>query len=128
VEERINTEAKTNSQVRQWINSLETLEGWNWRDIAETQSRSFHAYGMAIDLLPKSLGNLEAYWLWAAQKNLDWWAVPYTRRFHPPEAVIKAFEAYGFIWGGKWLFYDTMHFEYRPEILILNGMTLSEFR
>jgi hypothetical protein len=29
---------------------------------------------------------------------------------------------YGFIWGGKWLFFDTMHFEYRPEILILSGM------
>ncbi|MDR1839603.1 MAG: M15 family metallopeptidase, partial [Treponema sp.] len=39
-----------------------------------------------------------------------------------PQKVIKIFETYGFIWGGKWLFFDTMHFEYRPEILIFNGM------
>jgi len=22
------------------------------------------------------------------------------------------------VWGGKWYHYDTMHFEYRPEILM----------
>ena len=27
------------------------------------------------------------------------------------------FERHGFIWGGKWHHYDTMHFEYRPELL-----------
>src|SRR5262245_1812136 len=27
------------------------------------------------------------------------------------------FEKYGFIWGGHWYHYDTMHFEYRPELL-----------
>ena len=26
-------------------------------------------------------------------------------------------EAEGFIWGGRWYHYDTMHFEYRPELL-----------
>ena len=26
-------------------------------------------------------------------------------------------EKHGFIWGGKWYHYDTMHFEYRPEII-----------
>ncbi|MDR0622963.1 MAG: M15 family metallopeptidase [Treponema sp.] len=122
VEERILALAKTNSQVRSWIDSLDTLDGWNWRSIADTRSRSFHAYGAALDLLPKSLGGRETYWLWAAQKNPEWWAVPYSRRFHPPGAVIKSFEAYGFLWGGKWLFFDTMHFEYRPEILILANM------
>jgi hypothetical protein len=125
VEERIREEAKTSAEVRRWISSLETLTGWNWRTIADTQSRSFHAYGAAIDLLPRSLGGLETYWLWAAERSPEWWAVPYSRRFHPPEAVIKAFEAYGFVWGGKWLFYDTMHFEYRPEIFILNGIPLT---
>jgi hypothetical protein len=122
VEERILGEAKTNPQVRQWINGLNTLDGWNWRSIADTQSRSFHAYGAALDLLPKSLGGRETYWLWAARKTPEWWTISYERRVHPPEAVIKAFEAYGFLWGGKWLFFDTMHFEYRPEILILAQM------
>jgi hypothetical protein len=125
VEERILTEAKTNPQVKSWINSLDTLDGWNWRNIADTQSRSFHAYGAALDLLPKSLGGRETYWLWAARRTPEWWTVSYERRVHPPGAVIAAFEAHGFIWGGKWLFFDTMHFEYRPEILILSGLPVS---
>jgi hypothetical protein len=122
VEEQILKESKTDSHIKQWVNSLDTLDGWNWRSIADTQSRSFHAYGAALDLLPKSLGGRETYWLWAARRNSDWWTIAYDRRIHPPEAVIRAFESHGFLWGGKWLFFDTMHFEYRPEILILNGL------
>jgi hypothetical protein len=122
VEELILREAGTDPLVREWMGSLETLSGWNWRSIAETESRSFHAYGAAIDLLPASLRGMETYWLWTARENPRWWAVPYTKRLHPPDKVIRAFESCGFIWGGKWLFFDTMHFEYRPEILILNGI------
>jgi hypothetical protein len=124
VEERILAEAKTDPQVRAWVNSISTLDSWNWRSIADTQSRSYHAYGAAVDILPRSLGGKETYWLWAANKKSDWWNIPYSQRFHPPTGVIKAFEAYGFVWGGKWLFFDTMHFEYRPEILLLNGIGL----
>jgi peptidoglycan LD-endopeptidase CwlK len=32
--------------------------------------------------------------------------------------IVKIFEKYGFIWGGKWYHYDTMHFEYRPELIV----------
>ena len=120
VEEQILRIAKADAAVRQWMNSLNTIESWNWRNIASGGSRSYHAYGAAIDLLPKSMGGLETYWLWTSRNNPDWWAVPYSRRFHPPDEVIKAFESFGFIWGGKWRFYDTMHFEYRPEILDLS--------
>jgi hypothetical protein len=74
------------------------------------------------------MGTLETYWAWTARNKSDWWTVPYNRRFHPPEAVIKAFEAYGFVWGGKWMYYDTMHFEYRPEIFILSGLPLTTLR
>jgi hypothetical protein len=122
VEERIKQEAGTDSQVRQWVNRIDTVTAWNWRNIAGTESRSYHAYGAAIDLLPANYRNANVYWLWTAESNAQWWTVPYSRRLHPPDKVIKAFEAYGFIWGGKWMFYDTMHFEYRPEILILSGM------
>jgi hypothetical protein len=124
VEEQILAAAKEDPQVQAWVNGINTLEGWTWRDIAQTQSRSFHAYGLAVDLLPKSLGGKETYWLWAAGKKTEWWNISYNERYHPPAAVIKAFETYGFVWGGKWLFFDTMHFEYRPEILILSGMTV----
>jgi hypothetical protein len=122
VEERILAEARADPQVRQWINNLDTLDGWNWRSIADTQSRSFHAYGAALDMLPKSLGGRETYWLWTARRTPEWWNLSYERRLHPPAAVIRAFEDYGFLWGGKWLFFDTMHFEYRPEILILSKL------
>ncbi|MDR2078423.1 MAG: M15 family metallopeptidase [Treponema sp.] len=122
VEEQILSAAKTDPQVQLWMNGLDSLTGWNWRSIADTQSRSFHAYGAAIDLLSRSYGGRQTYWLWAAENYPAWWAIPYERRSHPPEAVINAFEEFGFIWGGKWLFFDTMHFEYRPEILILNGL------
>jgi hypothetical protein len=128
VEERILAEAKNDPQLRQWINRIDTLDAWNWRSIADTQSRSFHAYGAAVDILPSSTGKLESYWLWTARTKSDWWTVSYEQRIHPPEAVIKAFEAYGFVWGGKWLFYDTMHFEYRPEIFILNDIPLTSLR
>jgi len=122
VEEQITAAAAADPQVMAWKNNVTSLEGWNWRNIAETQSRSYHSYGLAIDLLPRSLGGKETYWLWTSNRRADWWNVSYNDRFHPPHTVIKIFEKYGFIWGGKWLFFDTMHFEYRPEILILNGM------
>jgi len=122
IEEQIMAAAANDPQVMAWKNNINSLDGWNWRNIADTQSRSFHAYGLAIDLLPRSLGGKETYWLWASNRRSDWWNISYNNRFHPPNKVIKIFETYGFIWGGKWLFFDTMHFEYRPEILILNGM------
>jgi hypothetical protein len=124
VEKQILAAAQIDPQVRAWIDSINILEGWNWRTVIDTQTRSFHAYGTAIDILPKSLGGKETYWIWAARNKPEWWNIPYSDRFHPPSAVIKAFESRGFIWGGKWVFFDTMHFEYRPEIFLLNGMTL----
>jgi len=128
VEEQILRSAKTNAAVKQWIDNIKSVDGWSWRNIASTQSRSFHAYGAAIDFLPKSLGGLETYWLWTAQKIPEWWNVPYAKRFHPPSEVIRAFESFGFIWGGKWRYYDTMHFEYRPEILVLSGIEQKDYR
>jgi len=45
--------------------------------------------------------------------------IPLDRRWIPPAPVIAAFEEEGFIWGGKWLLWDNMHFEYRPELMTL---------
>jgi len=128
VEEQIFKAAQTSAAVRQWISNLKTIDAWNWRNISATESRSYHAYGAAIDFLPKSLGGLETYWLWTSQNNSDWWTVPYSRRYQPPDEVIRAFESFGFIWGGKWRNYDTMHFEYRPEILVLSGIAQMDLR
>ena len=125
VEERILAAAKTDSQVRSWVNNINVTEGWGWRNVSGTRSRSYHSYGVAVDILPKSFGGKETYWQWAADKKKEWWNIPYKDRYHPPDAVIRAFESYGFVWGGKWAFFDTMHFEYRPEVFILNGLELA---
>lgn len=77
---------------------------FNWRTIAGTTDRSTHSWGIAIDLDPAR----SAYW-----RN----DTPTRWRNQIPQAVVDAFEAEGFIWGGRWLHYDTMHFEYRPELL-----------
>ena len=124
VEAEIRAAARADSEIQTWISSLGTRESWNWRNIADTQAKSYHAYGLAIDLLPRNLAGKQTYWLWTSQNRDDWYNVPYTQRYHPPQAVITAFENNGFIWGGKWMLFDTMHFEYRPEIFILNGLWL----
>jgi hypothetical protein len=77
---------------------------------------SYHSWGLAVDIQPKSSGGKIIYWEWERERNPDWMLVPLVRRWSPHETVIKAFEKEGFIWGGKWSFYDTMHFEYRPEL------------
>jgi len=125
IEKQILDVAKTDNTVQTWIKNLGQLEGYGWRNIANTQSRSYHSYGLALDLLPKSLGGKQTYWLWTSQFRDDWWAVSYNDRYHPPTAVIKIFESYGFVWGGKWLMFDTMHFEYRPEVFYLNGLPVT---
>jgi len=75
-----------------------------WRNIAGTDRLSNHSFGTAIDVNTK----YSDYWKW--NKNLT-----YVNRI--PIEIVEIFEKYGFIWGGKWYHYDTMHFEYRPELI-----------
>jgi D-alanyl-D-alanine carboxypeptidase len=77
------------------------------RPVADTGKMSMHGYGAAIDLN----GDFSDYWLW--QKKTD--PIPYRNRM--PLEIVDVFERHGFIWGGRWYHYDTMHFEYRPELL-----------
>jgi hypothetical protein len=119
VEARIQDLAETNEEIVEWMKTLQSITGWNWRNIAGSESRSFHAYGVAVDLLQKTQAGMETYWQWTASKGIDWRTVPRENRQNPPPAVIRAFEEQGFIWGGRWSRYDTMHFEYHPELLIL---------
>ena len=115
--------AKTDPEIRDFINNIGTIGAFSWRNVAATVSRSYHSYGIAIDILPKNLRGLATYWQWTSDaNNQEWYKVPYEKRYHPPMAVVKIFERYGFCWGGKWPLFDTMHFEYRPEIMILYGM------
>jgi flavodoxin len=119
VEARIQELAKTKPAIQRWLKNLHSITGWNWRNVAGSESLSFHAYGAAVDLLMKAQPGLETYWRWTAAKGVDWRSVPVHRRQNPPADVIRTFEEQGFIWGGRWVRYDTMHFEYHPELLIL---------
>ncbi|MGJ0397058.1 MAG: M15 family metallopeptidase [Methylocystis sp.] len=74
---------------------------YNCRVVKDTGKRSMHAYGAAIDLNTA----FSDYWLWRKGG--------YRNRI--PYEIVEIFERHGFIWGGKWGHFDTMHFEYRPE-------------
>jgi hypothetical protein len=107
-------------EVAEFVNGLGSIHGFNWRNIAGTLRRSYHSYGVALDLVPRSYDRSWPYWLWAAEGGIDrWWELPLSSRWQIPQGVIDAFEDQGFIWGGKWLFFDNLHFEYRPESLIM---------
>ncbi len=106
--------------VARFVQGLAAVHGFNWRNIAGTVRRSYHSYGVAVDLLPSSYGGTFPYWLWAAQAGIDaWWDPTTATRWRVPQPIIDAFEAGGFIWGGKWLFFDNLHFEYRPESIFM---------
>jgi hypothetical protein len=71
--------------------------------------------------VPSSYGGRQVYWRWSRVLDReDWHRLPITQRWSPPQAVIEAFERSGFVWGGKWSHFDTIHFEYRPEIIVTN--------
>ena len=82
-----------------------------WRNVRGANRLSAHSYGIAIDL---GVDNSD-YWLWKYPNAGEEGKIQYYNRF--PKEVAHIMEKYGFIWGGGWYHFDTMHFEYRPEIL-----------
>jgi D-alanyl-D-alanine carboxypeptidase len=80
---------------------------FNWRPIANTNRMSAHSYGIAIDIVVSKSN----YWEW--EKKPDGSFVWVNKI---PQSIVDAFESEGFAWGGRWYHYDTMHFEYRPEL------------
>ena len=78
---------------------------YNCRPVAGTGRTSMHSWGAAIDINTA----YSDYWRWRGPGS------GYRSRI-PPE-IVAAFERHGFIWGGRWAHFDTMHFEYRPELL-----------
>jgi hypothetical protein len=77
------------------------------RAVADTGEPSPHGYGIAIDLNTA----VSDYWYWRPHDG----PIVYHNRM--PQEIVAIFEKHGFIWGGKWYHYDTMHFEFRPELL-----------
>ena len=82
---------------------------YNCRPIAATDRMSAHGPGIAIDIAAKHSN----YWQWSKPDANG--RVVYKNEI--PWEIVRVFEKHGFIWGGKWYHYDTMHFEYRPELI-----------
>ena len=81
---------------------------YSCRAVADTGEPSAHGYGIAIDLNTA----FSDYWYWRPHSG----AIRYRNRM--PQEIVAIFEKHGFIWGGKWFHFDTMHFEFRPELLV----------
>lgn len=88
-----------------------------WRSIAGTRNLSAHAYAIAIDIVPHKAD----YWRWSKLTP----GAAAAARDRIPAAIVAAFERHGFIWGGNWDHYDTMHFEYRPELIAIGNLARS---
>ena len=89
--------------------AAKTSGPFNWRVIKGTKRLSAHSFAIALDVAVENAH----YWRWT-RPDKDGHR-PYRNKI--PLEIVEAFEHQGFIWGGKWYHYDTMHFEYRPELL-----------
>lgn len=96
----------------EWRKYLVPASGtYDCRVIAGTDRVSAHGWGIAVDIATRETD----YWYWSDPKGRN---VVFRNRI-PPE-IGAVFERHGFVWGARWYHYDTMHFEYRPEILGLS--------
>lgn len=77
------------------------------RAIDGTNRLSMHAFGAAVDL-NVSVGK---YWRWSGLSD------GVHASHSVPQEVVEIFERHGFIWGGNWYHVDSIHFEYRPELI-----------
>ncbi len=130
-------------QGAKWLISNRNMSGgFNMRFISGTKRLSSHSWGIAVDFtLKNATPNLkwfDSYWKWIAvcapnlkcspartdegakyrrdlsEELLDVQIYPLNFDHFPPE-IVQVFADEGYIWGGHWHHFDTMHFEYRPE-------------
>lgn len=95
---------------------LKSSGTFNWRPVRGSNRMSAHSYGTAIDIsIDKS-----DYWLWRYGPG-ELREIGYVNRI--PRKIVNIFRKHGFIWGGAWYHFDTMHFEFRPELLIYTNLT-----
>ncbi|MBO4434055.1 MAG: M15 family metallopeptidase [Bacteroidales bacterium] len=82
-----------------------------WRAVRGAQRLSAHSYGMTVDICTE----YSNYWRWSnpGKEELD--ELEFKNRI--PDEVIMCFERHGFIAGAKWYHFDSMHFEFRTELL-----------
>jgi hypothetical protein len=86
-----------------------------WRNVAKENYLSLHSFGIAVDINVK----YSNYWLWdweKAKRDGTPFRLP---KNQIPMEIVEIFAKEGFVWGGRWYHYDTMHFEYRPELFMI---------
>lgn len=101
-------ELSSHSELKKY---LKTAGAWVFRNVRGAGRLSAHSYGIAIDI---GVG-YSNFWQWSNPKANENTKITYKNKI--PEQIALIFEKYGFVWGGRWYHYDTMHFEYRPEII-----------
>ncbi|NIZ46737.1 M15 family metallopeptidase [Spirochaetales bacterium BR208] len=112
---KITKASQRDQSLKDFLMTLTTPGSYYWRNIAGTNTVSYHSYGVAIDINPKKTQR-PIYWLWESQRNKEWYLVAPQDRWQIHPKVIQFFLEEGFLWGGTWPQYDIMHFEYRPEL------------
>ena len=115
VNARLNRLVSADPSIKRFL--LPASGGMVWRVIAGTDRLSVHSFAAAVDVSPR--GN--PYW-----RNLPRGTNMLAARQTFPVSVVEAFEAEGFVWGGKWAEFDLMHFEYRPELILLARLARGE--
>jgi len=105
----ISKELDKHPELQKYISNIGGT--FNWRPIAGTTRHSMHSFGMTIDMNT----DYSEYWQWECKCKNEDAVVKYKNRI--PQIIVDIFEKHGFIWGGKWYHFDTMHFEYRPELI-----------
>lgn len=93
------------------ITYLKSSGTFYWRPVRGAKRMSAHSYGIAFDI---GVDHSD-YWQWKSGTNDEYAKVSYTNRI--PRQIVDIFQRHGFIWGGAWYHFDTMHFEFRPELL-----------
>ncbi|MDI3319527.1 M15 family metallopeptidase [Pinibacter soli] len=105
----ISAELDEHPELKEYVTNIGGT--FNWRKINGSERLSMHSFGMTVDINTK----FSDYWQWACKCTNEDANLGYKNRI--PQLIIDIFERHGFIWGGKWYHYDTMHFEYRPELI-----------
>jgi hypothetical protein len=107
-------EAELRTLPRRYARYFENSSSFYWRQVRGADRLSAHSYGIAIDICTKYAD----YWLWTYPGAAVSDELAYRNRI--PARIVEVFERHGFISGAKWYHYDTMHFEFRPDLLLFS--------
>ena len=105
---KVATDLKSMPEMKKYLTNASSFY---WRKVRGANRQSAHSYGIAIDINT----TYSNYWLWSNPKCSETDKLKYENQI--PLEIVEVFEKHGFVWGGRWYHYDTMHFEYRPELL-----------